>query len=592
MPKIAKSPRRIRLSALLSLAVAAPVGLMPLVLGAPPAHAQFTGARERVTVQVPSGMNQAPFDRAHGLDVPSGFQVQAWKRVPNARFLCALPNGDLLVSSPNAGKIVLLRPDAANPATPPQSFDFATGMRLPHDIVYAIIGAQTYIYIAESGQINRFVYTPGATAAGARQVVVANLPDASTSELQGRYGHQLKNIAVGPDGKLYVSIASATNQSPSDQYATPIRGAIYQCDADGRNWRLFAKGLRNAEGLAFVPGTNELWADVNNRDNIKYPYNDSTGWYGQVKTEYVNDHPPEEFTRVQDGGNYGWPFANPNGATGMDNMPFDPDYDNNRDWSVSPESTFTRISKGIQAHSAPLGLTFTQNTSLSDALGAGAMIAYHGSWNRSVPTGYKVAFFPWQSGKPGAQTDLITGWNEGGWGRPVDTAVSPRGDLYVSDDSSGTIYRLWQTNAPQQVIVDNNDAGVYRVGTWQHGSTPQGFFGADFFYDGNTAKGKIGARFTPTLPVAGRYEVFSRWASNAWCAWNTPFLILTPSGYTVVKRDQRQNAGQWVSLGFYRFAAGSNPDSGSVWITNHDTRGFVVADAVKFVQVPEGRPQG
>ena len=168
----------------------------------------------------------------------------------------------------------------------------------------------------------------------------------------------------------------------------------------------------------------------------------------------------------------------------------------------------------------------------------------------------------------------------------MDTAISSRGDLYVSDDRSGTVYRFYRTNAPQEVIVDNNDASVFRVGVWKRGTTPQGFYGADFFYDGNTAKGHIGARFSPTLPTAGRYEVFSRWASNAYCAWNTPFLILTPTGNTIVKRDQRQNAGQWVSLGTYTFAQGSNPNTGSVWITNHNTRGFVVADAVKFVKVP------
>jgi glucose/arabinose dehydrogenase len=121
--------------------------------------------------------------------------------------------------------------------------------------------------------------------------------------------------------------------------------------------------------------------------------------------------PPDEFIHVKEGANYGWPLANPNPDKGLDRMPFDPDYDTNRSWSRLPESTFTRIDKGIPAHSAPLGLSFLQATKVPAAYRNGAVVALHGSWNRSRKTGCKIIFFPWLSnGQPGIQADLVTGW--------------------------------------------------------------------------------------------------------------------------------------------------------------------------------------
>jgi hypothetical protein len=278
-------------------------------------------------------------------------------------------------------------------------------------------------------------------------VVVTGLPDASTPELGGSYGHQLKNIALDGNHRLYVSIASSCNACASDAVASPVRGAIYQYDATGGGRRLFARGLRNAEGLAMIPGTNTLWVVVNNRDNIAYPLNDGSGNYGRVIASYVDNHPPEEFTRVRDGGNYGWPFCNPNPntASGTVDMPYDRDYQLNRTGTTNC-GTMDRISKGIQAHSAPLGLLFLQNTSFAAAYRNGAVVALHGSWNRTTRTGAKVVYFPWNAAtqRPGTQMDLVRGWLTSGsyWGRPVDVAVDRAGALLISDDHSGTIYKL------------------------------------------------------------------------------------------------------------------------------------------------------
>jgi uncharacterized protein (TIGR03437 family) len=212
---------------------------------------------------------------------------------------------------------------------------------------------------------------------------------------------------------------------------------------DGSNLHLVASGLRNPEGLAVVPGTNTLWAAVNNRDDIPYPYNDANGRMGQVIPSYVDNHPPEPFTSVTQGANYGWPFCNAteDSPSGYNNMPFDADLDTNADGHVDC-SQMTRIAKGLQAHSAPLGLTFTQGTNVAAPYRNGAMIAYHGSWDRTVPTGYKLVYFPWSAmtQTPGDEITLVAGFY--GWGRPVDVTPYTDGSLLITDDGSGTVFRM------------------------------------------------------------------------------------------------------------------------------------------------------
>ena len=171
-------------------------------------------------------------------------------------------------------------------------------------------------------------------------------------------------------------------------------------------------------------------------------------------TSYIDDHPPDEFIHVKDGANYGWPFADPNPDTpnGLDQMPFAPNYETNPDWSKYPESMFTRIDKGIQAHSAPLGMAFLQDSKTPEPFHEGIAIGLHGSWDRSRKTGYKVIFFPWQDGRPGRQIDLVTGWlddrSQSQWGRPVDVKPANDGSVLISDDYSGTIYRLAPLRGP------------------------------------------------------------------------------------------------------------------------------------------------
>lgn len=465
-----------------------------------------------VTVQVPAGMQSPPFDVPRSLVVPPNFSISAYARITKPRFIAVAPNGNLLVSQPSSGKILLVRPPATSGGNPIIS-DFATGLRKPHDIVFHTVGATTYIYVGESHRISRYVYNPSALTAGARQGIVTGLPDASSPGLNGAYGHELKNLALDGNNKLYVSIASTCNVCISDTQSSPVRGAIYQYDASGAAGRLFARGLRNAEGLAIEPGTTELWVVVNNRDNIAYPFNDGSGNYGRVVPSYVDNHPPEEFTRVRDGGDYGWPFCNPNpdSPSGYDNMPFDLDYQMNKSGSVNC-AAMDRITKGIQAHSAPLGLTFLHGTNFPAAYRSGAVVGLHGSWNRTVKTGYKVIHFPWDdvAHAPGSQADLVAGWLTGNshWGRPVDVAVDARGDMLISDDGANAIYKLSYSAPADQVPVasftyscsgrtctfdgraSRDDVGITRFG-WRFGN------GVD----------ALGAVVRYTYSAAGTYSV-------------------------------------------------------------------------------------
>jgi glucose/arabinose dehydrogenase len=431
---------------MLTFSVGLPTWTNPVVVNAAP------GTLSRVKVEVPADMRTGLLAQDRYLNVPSGYAISVYARVSKARFLAVTPDGHLLVSQPSTGNIVLVR---NVPGGSPAVSNLVSGLRSPHDMVFYAENGTTYLYIAETNQINRYVYNAGQLTG--RQVIITGLPDASNPELRGAYGHPLKNIAVdGRTKKLYVSIASTCNACVEDTISNPKRGSIYQYNLDGSGGRLYAEGIRNAEGLAFVPGTSDLWVVINNRDNIRVPDPNSPN-YGKIVPEYVDNHPPEPFTRVRDGGNYGWPFCNPNPDGGMDNMPYDRDVELNADGRRLDCNSLDRINKGIQAHSAPLGLTFLQDTNFAAEFRNGAVTALHGSWNRTRRTGYKLVYFPWnsQTQTPGAEADFVTGWvddnTQNYWGRPVDMVVDASGAMFISDDNSGTIYKLTApASSPEQ----------------------------------------------------------------------------------------------------------------------------------------------
>lgn len=410
-------------------------------------------------IDVPSSMQTDTFSSPQYVNLPPGFQLSVWARLAGARFLAIAPNGDVFVSQPDTGQVSILRP---NPnGGDPQQFVYVSHLSGPQGLAFSTVDGVTWLYVGEENQVDRYAYRTGDTSApSTREVLVTNL--------LGADAHPYKDIAIGPDQQVYFSYGASANVNAADITTVPELAAIYVMNPDGSNLRMFASGLRNPEGVAFVPGTNTLWTAVNGRDQIPYPYKDSTNRYGQVVSSYVDNHPPDLFTNVTQGGDYGWPFCNPteDSPSGYSNMPFDNDYDTNANGAVDC-SKMTTIARGIQAHSAPLGVAFLQGTNFAAPYRNGVVLGYHGSWDRTVPTGYRVAYFPWNGTTqlPGTEMDLVTGFY--GFGRPVAVAVNADGSLLVTDDLSGTVYKLiWAPSAVSAangypIVAPDSYAAVY-----------------------------------------------------------------------------------------------------------------------------------
>jgi glucose/arabinose dehydrogenase len=310
------------------------------------------------------------------------------------------PDGRLFVTETRAGRVTIL-PDPNSTGHASGHITYASGLNKPHGIVFH----GGYLYIAETNRVIRYHFKAGDDKGSSPEVVIPNIPPG------GR--HFTRTITFGPDGKLYLSVGSSVNAGIE---SNPVRAAISRYDADGSNGHVIATGIRNAVGLAWNPITHQLWASVNGRD-------------------YLGDNePPDSVIVVRDGGFYGWPYAYGN------HVP-DPELG-----SRAPEKVKAMIPPTlyIQAHSAPLGLTFYTGKIFPAEYRDNLFIAYHGSWNRTVPTGYKVVRYKIDDhGRVvGGQEDFITGWLQNGkaWGRPVDVLTGRRGELYVTDDFSGRVY--------------------------------------------------------------------------------------------------------------------------------------------------------
>jgi glucose/arabinose dehydrogenase len=344
----------------------------------------------------------APAADQASLRLPAGFAIEVFARdLGPARFLAVDPAGTLLVSVPRNGRVLAL-PDDDGDGRADRSIVVADGLQLPHGLAFH----EGALYVAETGRVLRFRYDPATRrTTGAAAVVVPDLPPRGT--------HWTRTIAFGPGGHLYVSVGSSCNDC---EESDPRRAAILRYAADGSGESRFATGLRNAVGLAFRPGTDELWATVNGRD-----------WLG-------DDRPSEYVTRVMPGAFYGWPYCH------WDPAGLFPDPDLG---SPARCRQVARPSLLYQAHTAPLGLAFYTGTQFPAEYRGSLFVALHGSWNRPVPVGYKVIRILLDGGAPRA-LDFATGWLSGsrGWGRPVDLAVGRDGSLFLSDDLQGLVYRI------------------------------------------------------------------------------------------------------------------------------------------------------
>jgi glucose/arabinose dehydrogenase len=381
-----------------------------------------------VTVAVPDGLDAAPLDTARQAQVPAGWTISVWARVPKARLAAWTPDGALLVSVPSRGEVVKL---VATEGGSPETTVLLDGLDQPHGLV---LRGDT-LYLAQSDQIDSYTYRDG--RADQQTVVAADLPDAKSPDLRGAYSHALKSVAVGSDGALYFSIGSTGNISAADRDATPPRATIMRVPPGGGPAEPFATGVRNGTGLAAAPD-GAVWTAVNNRDNVRYPGEGPD--YGQVLPDYVTDHPPESVARLTPGRELGWPFCNPDG--GPADLVLIPDVETNPDSSRMDCAALPPIEQSLGAHSAPLGMAFGE---LPAPFGVGALVGVHGSWNAKPPRAPEVSFFPWSDGELGDQQTLVGGFQAADgtrWGRPVAAVTGPDGAVYITDDYAGAVYRL------------------------------------------------------------------------------------------------------------------------------------------------------
>lgn len=407
-----------------------------------PVESAATFKATTTELQVPANLRAAPFDQARNVEAPAGWSVSLWAKVDNARLATWAPDGKLLISRPDSGDVQLLSP-GSSPAAAPKISTLISNLIQPHGMAFDG-GA---LYIAESNRVRAYDYTSG-TLSNAR-TVVANLPDGSTPELRGAYGHQLKSVVVGKDHALYISVGSTGNVSPEDRSADPERAAILRFK-DGK-LSTYSSGVRNGTGLA-VDYDGAVWTAVNNRDQIAYPYADGFLDVGQVDTAYVNDHPLEPVAKLREGRDLGWPYCNPDpdlqpgaedSALSYTDRPFVRDQQLNADGSKLDCAKLPDVEQGLPAHSAPLGMAFTSEA--LPELGQGALIGVHGSWNRNPPRAPRVAFMPWVNGTLQSAQTLLGGFqNADGdrWGRPVAAVQGPDSAIYVTDDQAGAVYRM------------------------------------------------------------------------------------------------------------------------------------------------------
>jgi glucose/arabinose dehydrogenase len=332
--------------------------------------------------------------------VPPGFRITIFASGLNVpRFMTYGPEGTLYVAEMGANRVrALVDTDHNGVAETP--IVVADNLIAPSSVAFAPDGS---LYVGETTRITRLVLDPVTHHAIKLSVVIDGLPSVH---------HTTRTVLFGPNGELYVSIGSSCDVCIEKDER---RATVMVYGADGKNGRVFARGLRNAVGLTLHPLTGDLWGTNNESD-------------------FLGDNiPPDTVYIMRDGMDAGWPRCHTGRIV-------DPQFGGSGacDGVAQPEIE-------LQAHSAPLGLAFYTGTQFPSEYHNGLFIAFHGSIYRSVPTGYKVVFVPLNGSQPaGPVRDFATGWLRGtqALSRPVGLAVAPDGSLMVSDDKGGHIYRM------------------------------------------------------------------------------------------------------------------------------------------------------
>lgn len=362
--------------------------------------------------------------------VPNGFEVNEFASgLTHPRLLRVAPNGDVFVAETAAGRIRVLRPDGERSA---QATIFASGLLQPFGIAFYPPGSNPeWVYIGDTDSVVRFPYRNGDLAArGPAETIVPHLPVG---------GHRTRDVVFSPDGRtMYVSVGSGSNMADDMerlsedalkawQSAHPL-GAAWGSETDradvlafdplGKRVGIFATGIRNCVGMAIDPSDGTLWCSTNERDGLG------------------DNLPPDYITRVREGAFYGWPWYYIGGHEDPRRKGERPDL---KDKVTVPDVL-------IQAHSASLEMTFYTAAQFPADYRGDIFAAEHGSWNRAKRTGYKIIRVIVKDGTPtGEYDDFATGFvlnDSEVWGRPVGVAVDKDGALLVSEDASGTVWRI------------------------------------------------------------------------------------------------------------------------------------------------------
>jgi glucose/arabinose dehydrogenase len=350
--------------------------------------------------------------------VPAGFTVQlVTTGLKNPREIRTAPNGDLFVAESDPGQIEVFHVSAAGKLE--NSSVFLTGLEQPFGMAFYPPGPNPqWLYIGNTGSVVRVPYKKGdLKATGKPETILSDIP--SGGRLTGG-GHWTRDLAFSLDGKrLFVSVGSATNVDDSDTNKAEFhRADILVATPDGKDEKVYAWGIRNPVGIAIQPETGILWTSVNERD------------------ELGDNLVPDYITHVQEGGFYGWPWFYIGGNQ-------DP-----RHAGKHPELKSKVIVPDVllQPHNASLEMTFYEGNQFPKEYKGDVFAAEHGSWNKAVRTGYEVVRVPLKNHKAeGEYQDFMTGFVTADgdvWGRPVGVAVAADGSLMVTDDGSGSLWRV------------------------------------------------------------------------------------------------------------------------------------------------------
>ncbi|MFA5188052.1 MAG: PQQ-dependent sugar dehydrogenase [Patescibacteria group bacterium] len=326
------------------------------------------------------------------------FKIDVFAKDLNTpRVLLFDDQGSLLVSAMGEGKVYAIKSDGSKVV-------IASGLNNPHGLAID----NGYLYIAETNKVSRYTYDSANLKLGNKEFLF-NLPSGS--------GHFTRTLQFGPNGFLYVSVGSSCNVCHETDER---RATILKYDPSNWSYEIFAKGLRNTVFFILNPRTKQFWGNDMGRDNLG------------------DNLPPDEFNILSAGKNYGWPicYGQKINDRNFDKNVYirDPCAD-----SVAPIYEYG-------AHNAPLGLTFIDSKKFPASWQGDLLVALHGSWNSSVPVGYKVVHLKIDGNKVVSSEDFITGFltSAGVIGRPVDLVFGKDGALYLSDDKAGVIYRIYR----------------------------------------------------------------------------------------------------------------------------------------------------